>query len=140
MHQITIQTLENGATFEVPFRGGPVVQQRDRLKVWRERIDLRYLLRRTDKKIFIRVIQPAQRPHHIPRVSAYAELGHPPDINGDLHGTDLTTKDTKVHKGIRISGRNMFRVRSGHDLTPSLLPAPWLDAPDIAGKYPPVPA
>jgi len=32
------------------------------------------------------VIQPAQRPHHIPRVSANAELGHPPDINGNLHG------------------------------------------------------
>ena len=45
VHQIAIQALENGATFEIAFGRSPIIQQRDRLKGWRERTDLRHLLR-----------------------------------------------------------------------------------------------
>jgi hypothetical protein len=45
VHEITIQTLENGATFEIAFGRSPFIQQRDRLKGRWERTDLRHLLR-----------------------------------------------------------------------------------------------
>ena len=35
-------------------------------------------------------IQPAQRTHHIARVSADSKLGHPADIDGDFHGKILS--------------------------------------------------
>jgi hypothetical protein len=37
------------------------------------------------------VIQTGKRPHHVADVSPHTELGHPPDIDGDLHEDDLTT-------------------------------------------------
>ena len=76
----------NPFTISDSFRGRCIVRQRDRLKVGRQRADLRYFLWGTDQEIFVREIQPAQRPHHIASVRAHAELGHPPNINGDLHG------------------------------------------------------
>ena len=86
MHQITIPSLENAATFQVALRGATVVQQRDVLKIGRKRADFRHFLRRTNKKIFAGVIQSAERPDHVARVGADAKLGHAPDIDGDFHG------------------------------------------------------
>jgi hypothetical protein len=36
------------------------------------------------------MVQTAQGPDHIPCIGADAELRHAPDINGYLHGSDLT--------------------------------------------------
>jgi hypothetical protein len=102
VHQIAMQAFQDGATLEIALRGRSVVEQGYGLKIGRQWAYLCNLLRRADEEILVRVIQAAKRPHYISRVRPNAEFGHSADVDGDLHGTDLTTKDTKVHKGILV--------------------------------------
>src|SRR5579864_536650 len=37
------------------------------------------------------MVEAPQRAYHIANVGAYAKLGHPPDVDGDLHPRHLTT-------------------------------------------------
>lgn len=91
VNEVATQALELGAALENTFQQATTSKQWYARKIRRERPDLRYLRRRSDQKIFVRVVEPAECAHHVARVSANAELGEPPQIDGNLHWDDLTT-------------------------------------------------
>src|ERR1700691_1677324 len=66
------------------------------MKIRRQRPDLLYLDRRADQKVSGFVVQPPQGSNHIADIRAHAELGHPPDVDGDLHGRDLIIESVKT--------------------------------------------
>src|SRR5580704_4441212 len=92
VYQIAAQALERCAKFAIAaqrsFRRG----QWNRLKIERQSADLFNFAWRPDKKILILAIQPSQRAHDISEIGTDAELGHPPDVDRDLHGWHLTTE------------------------------------------------
>src|SRR5579864_2321755 len=60
---------------------------------------------RTDQNKLVLVVESAQRAHHIADICADAELGHPPYVDGDLHGRHLTIEQAYEHSGIMPSPR-----------------------------------
>src|ERR1700684_2687609 len=61
------------------------------MEVRRQGADFLDLGGRADEEVRGLVVQPSQSPHDIPDVGAYAELGHPPNVDGDLHGRKFNT-------------------------------------------------
>jgi hypothetical protein len=55
------------------------------LEIRRQRPDFLNLGGRPDQKILILLIKPAKRANNIADVCADAKLGHPSDVDGDLH-------------------------------------------------------
>src|SRR6266700_7202146 len=80
-------------------------EQRDRMKIGRQRADFLDLCRRAGQQKLILMIESPQRANHIADICAYAKLGHPPNIDGDLHGWHLTTESTEEHRGIMLAPR-----------------------------------
>ena len=53
--------------------------------------------------VLVLAVKPAYCPDDIADVGAYAKIGDPANIDGNLHRSDLTTKDTRQHKGKLLS-------------------------------------
>src|SRR5205807_5703428 len=94
--------------------------ERNGVKVRRQRADFLDLCGWADQEIFALVVEAAQGPHHVADVSPHAKLSHPPDVDCDLHRRHLTTESTGEHRGINSYS---FEVR------PALQPVPWLCVP-----------
>ena len=100
--QITLQAFENGAKLKIALGSGAVVEQRNGLEVRGERTDFRYLLWGANQEILIAMIEAAEGANDVASISADAELGDAPDVDGDLHGSDLTTESTGGHREIQV--------------------------------------
>ena len=61
------------------------------MKVRRQGADLLNFIGSADEEIRGLVVKTSQSANNITDVSAYAELSHPPDVDGDLHRSDLNT-------------------------------------------------
>src|SRR6266496_470309 len=48
------------------------------------------LLRKSQQKVFVFGVDPRQRANDVACVRAHAELGHAPNVDGDLHYSDST--------------------------------------------------
>ena len=90
--QITIQARHDGSALQMPAHGIGG-KDMDCFEIFREFPYLGYLLCRPQEKICVFAIKPRQRANDVARVSAYAELIHPANINGNLHICDFTHKE-----------------------------------------------
>src|SRR5579871_685804 len=91
MHQVAFQTLHDRAELPEaghrPFRLG----QRHGVKICRQRANLFDFFGRSDQEVGGLVVDPSQVAHHVADISSHAELGHPANVDGDLHQGHLIT-------------------------------------------------
>src|SRR5580658_9970465 len=66
------------------------------MEVGRQGADFLDLGGRADEEVRGLVVQSSQSPNDIPDVCAHAELGHPPNVDGDLHGRQFSTRGPAV--------------------------------------------
>src|SRR5271154_5538912 len=92
MDQVAIELLHRRAKLPVAlqrtFRSG----ERNGAKVRRQRADFVNFCRRPQQQEFIFVVEPAQGSNYVADVSANAKVGHPPNVDSDLHRSDLNTE------------------------------------------------
>ena len=85
MHQVAFQAAQDSTEFEISFACAVGFEQRDGVKVRRERTDFANLLRRADEEVFILPVEAAQSAHDIPGIGPDAEVRHAPNVDADLH-------------------------------------------------------
>src|SRR5665811_2559460 len=95
MDQVATQPLQGSAELAVSLERTVRREERDGVKVGRQWADFFDLRWGSDQQVPIFAVQSAQRANHIADVSAYTKLGHPPNIDGDLHRRHLTTERTE---------------------------------------------
>ena len=85
VNQVAAQTPDDRSEFEITFRRGFRLGQRNRVKVRRELADLADLFRGSDQEILILAVEPAERAYDVAGISPNAKIGHSPDVNADFH-------------------------------------------------------
>ena len=100
VHQVAAQSIQNFAKFKIALGLRVTLKQRYSLKIRRQVTNLLHSCRGPDEEVLVMVVQSSKCSYNVANVSANTELGHSPDINGHLHVQDLTTKQTREHKGI----------------------------------------
>src|SRR6266851_9144486 len=65
VYQVASQSLQNVAEFKIALGFGAWNEQRDSVKIGRQGTYFVDLNRRTDEEVFIVMILPSERPHHI---------------------------------------------------------------------------
>ena len=73
------------------------------MKVRRQGADFLDLGGSADEEVRGFVVEPSQSSNDITDVCAYAELGHPPNVDGDLHRRHLSTEGERLHSRITRS-------------------------------------
>src|ERR1700733_12613498 len=105
MYQIAVETFQNGAKFAVTLDRTFRRRKFNGMKVGGQRTEFLDLRSRPDQKIFRFTIKPPQRSHHIANVSPDTEVGHAPDVDGNLHRWHLTIGTADQHRGFRQERR-----------------------------------
>ena len=85
------------------------------MKVRRQDDDLLDLGGRANEEVRGLVVQPSESSNDITDVCAYAELSHPPNVDGDLHRRHLTTErrreNSRIESPLQISQSRCFSGR-----------------------------
>src|SRR5262249_15627713 len=96
--EVAMQLLDQGAGVKISAGGGRRLKQRDGLEVCGKRVHLGDALRRADEYILIFVIKTTEGADDVAGVSADAELGHAPKIDGDFHELSVCRSESVCHE------------------------------------------
>src|SRR5215471_17637316 len=100
MHHVTFQPPHGGAKGEIT--AGCVVRlvKGNAVEIRRQRPDLADFMGRPDQVIAVLPIQAAERANYVSNIGTDTEVGTAPDIQGDLHLSDLTIGAPRNSSGI----------------------------------------